>query len=141
MKLSFWPGRRIAAQSFVMHLIIHNSIFIAYPWRTTGRGKWPMPVGRTLLTSKDQQHNSTQTEVVKRYRRIEEFVPSNWSEGTVAANGIRHHYYQTGGDRPPLVLLHGFLEGALPWLRTARALERDYDVVMVDARGPWRAGM
>jgi len=33
------------------------------------------------------------------------------------------------------------LEGALPWLRTARALERDYDVVMVDARGPWRAGM
>jgi N-formylmaleamate deformylase len=79
------------------------------------------------------------TRVVKHYRRIEEIIPSNWSEGTVVANGIRHYYYRTGGDKPPLVLLHGFLEGALSWLRTARALEQDYDVIMVDARGHGRS--
>jgi N-formylmaleamate deformylase len=77
--------------------------------------------------------------VVKHYRRIEEIIPSNWSEGTVVANGIRHYCYRTGGDKPPLVLLHGFLEGALSWLRTARALEQDYDVIMVDARGHGRS--
>jgi len=74
-------------------------------------------------------------EKVKAYRRIEELIPSQWSEGTVLANGIRQHYYRTGGDKPALVLLHGFLEGALSWLRTARVLEQDYDVIMVDARG------
>jgi len=79
------------------------------------------------------------TQVVKRYRRIEEIIPSHWSEGDVVANGIRHHYYRTGRDRPPVVLLHGFLEGALSWLRTARALEQDYDVILVDARGHGRS--
>lgn len=78
-------------------------------------------------------------EVVKRYRRIEEIIPSNWWDDAVLANGIRHHYYRTGGDKPPLVLLHGFLEGALSWLRTARVLEQDYDVIMIDARGHGRS--
>ncbi len=68
------------------------------------------------------------------YRPIGELLPSTWSEGAVCANGIRHHTYRTGGAKPPLLLLHGFLEGALSWLRTARALESEYDVVMVDAR-------
>ncbi len=77
--------------------------------------------------------------LVKQYRRVVELLPSHWSEGDVLANGIRHHYYRTGGDKPPLVLLHGFLEGALCWLRTARVLEQDYDVIMVDARGHGRS--
>jgi len=72
---------------------------------------------------------------VKRYRPIDELIPPHWSQGDVVANGIRHHYYRTGRGKPPLVLLHGILEGALAWLRTAGALEQDYDVVMVDTRG------
>jgi pimeloyl-ACP methyl ester carboxylesterase len=74
-------------------------------------------------------------EIVARYRPIGELLPAHWSQGDVVANGIRQHYYRTGGDKPPLLLLHGILEGALAWLRTARALEQDYDVIMLDTRG------
>ena len=60
---------------------------------------------------------------------------SEWTSGDVIANGVRRHYYRTGGDKPPLVLAHGFTDSALCWTRFAQALERDYDIVMVDARG------
>ncbi len=46
--------------------------------------------------------------LVKTYRPIEELIPAHWREGDVLANGIRHHYYRTGGDKPPLLLPHGF---------------------------------
>ena len=62
-------------------------------------------------------------------------VPLHWIEGMVVANGIRQHYYRTGGDHRTLILLHGFTDNGLCWSRLARALEREYDVVMVDARG------
>lgn len=60
---------------------------------------------------------------------------SAWTSGDVLANGIRIHYYRTGGDKPPLVLAHGFTDSALCWTRLAQALEQGYDIVMVDARG------
>lgn len=63
----------------------------------------------------------------------------HWLEDTIIANGIRQHYYRTGGDKPALVLLHGFSENGLVWSRVARALEDDYDVIMVDARGHGRS--
>lgn len=62
-----------------------------------------------------------------------------WLEDIVTANGIRQHYYRTGGDKPVLVLLHGFSENGLVWSRVARALEGDYDVIMLDARGHGRS--
>src|SRR5215207_8620868 len=58
-----------------------------------------------------------------------------WQSGEVAANGLRLHYTRTGGDKPPLVLAHGFSDDGLCWTPVARALEGDYDVIMVDARG------
>jgi pimeloyl-ACP methyl ester carboxylesterase len=76
---------------------------------------------------------------VSNYRPIEELVPAHWSEGNVLANGIRHHFYRTGGERPALLLLHGFNENGLTWLRVAKELERDYDIIMVDARGHGRS--
>jgi pimeloyl-ACP methyl ester carboxylesterase len=81
------------------------------------------------------QNESSRIELVRRYRPIEELLPTHWMQGDVQANGIRQHYYRTGGEKPPLLLLHGFLEGALVWLCTARALEQDYDVIMFDVRG------
>src|SRR5215813_6811463 len=72
---------------------------------------------------------------VRGYRRIEELVPTHWVEGAIEANGIRQHYYRTGGEKPSLVLLHGFMESGLCWLRVAKALEGDYDIVLPDARG------
>jgi len=87
------------------------------------------------MVNEQQPYRADAAAIVRRYRPIEVLIPPHWRADTVFANGMRHHYYRTGGDKPPLVLLHGFLEGALTWLRTARALERDYDMIMVDARG------
>lgn len=86
------------------------------------------------------QHNHTSDtaalqETVRRFRPIEQIVPTHWIEGSVVANGVRQRFYRTGSNKPTLVLLHGILEGALAWLPTARALEADYDVIMLDARG------
>lgn len=60
---------------------------------------------------------------------------SNWQSNFIQTNGIRLHYTRTGGDKPALVLLHGITDNGLCWTRVARALERDYDILMVDARG------
>lgn len=60
---------------------------------------------------------------------------TNWTSGTCKANGIGIHYLRTGGDKPPLIALHGLLGSGACWTPVARSLERDYDVVMPDARG------
>jgi len=60
---------------------------------------------------------------------------SIWSEGYVNANGIRVHYYRTGGYKPQVVLNHGAMDDGLCWTRVAKALEANYDVIMLDARG------
>jgi pimeloyl-ACP methyl ester carboxylesterase len=62
-------------------------------------------------------------------------LPSNWQSTHITANGIRVHYTRTGGDKPPFVLAHGFSDDGLCWAPVAMALEADYDVIMVDARG------
>ncbi len=64
---------------------------------------------------------------------------SEWVSGDVDVDGVRLHYHRTGGDGPPLVLLHGFSDSGLCWTRVARDLESDYDVVMPDARGHGRS--
>lgn len=60
---------------------------------------------------------------------------SNWSTGEVSANGIAIHYHRTGGDKPSIVLLHGITDNGLCWTRMAQALESNYDLILVDARG------
>jgi pimeloyl-ACP methyl ester carboxylesterase len=57
-----------------------------------------------------------------------------WPEADILTNGIRLHYYRTGGDKPPVVLCHGWSDYGLSWSVLARELEADYDVIMVDAR-------
>lgn len=59
----------------------------------------------------------------------------SWSDGYVNANGIRVHYYRTGGDKPQVVLNHGAMDDGLCWTRVTKELEHDYDVIMFDARG------
>ncbi len=61
---------------------------------------------------------------------------TTWYDGYIVANGIRQHYWRTGdGSKPPLVLCHGITDNGLCWTPVARALEHDFDVIMVDARG------
>src|SRR5947209_20441227 len=58
-----------------------------------------------------------------------------WETAEIGANGIRIHYYRTGGQKPPAVLAHGATDDGLCWTRLARVLESEYDVIMPDARG------
>jgi pimeloyl-ACP methyl ester carboxylesterase len=58
-----------------------------------------------------------------------------WFSGDVVVNGVKIHYRRTGGDKPPVVLAHGITDSGLCWMRLAQALEGEYDLVMVDARG------
>ncbi|HEX5504264.1 MAG TPA: alpha/beta hydrolase [Thermomicrobiales bacterium] len=66
---------------------------------------------------------------------------AEWSEDDLAIGGIPIHYYRLGrAGGPPVVLLHGFSDAGLCWLRLARDLAPDYDVVMFDAAGHGRSG-
>lgn len=70
-----------------------------------------------------------------------------WQSGYVEANGIRLHYTRTGADvtadptttKRPLVMAHGVTDDGLCWTPVAAALEDEYDVIMVDARGHGRS--
>lgn len=53
----------------------------------------------------------------------------------IFVNGLKFHYYRTGGDKPALVLLHGITDNGLCWLRLAQQLGNDFDLIMPDARG------
>ena len=61
--------------------------------------------------------------------------PANWTDGYVMANGIRIHYWRTGGNKPALVMAHGSSDDGLCWTNLARELESGYDIIMFDARG------
>ncbi len=60
---------------------------------------------------------------------------AGWITGRCKANGTELSYLRTGGDKPPVVLLHGLTASGACWTPLARALEDDFDVVMPDARG------
>jgi pimeloyl-ACP methyl ester carboxylesterase len=62
-----------------------------------------------------------------------------WQSGDITVNGLRLHYTRTGGDKPPIVLAHGFSDDGLCWTPVAELLAAKYDVVMVDARGHGRS--
>ncbi len=59
----------------------------------------------------------------------------DWSTAICETNGIAIHYTRTGGDKPPLVLLHGLAANGACWTALAHAIEGEYDVIMPDARG------
>jgi N-formylmaleamate deformylase len=54
-------------------------------------------------------------------------------------NGIRLHYHRTGGDKPPLILIHGISDDGLCWTPVAEQLAHEYDIIMIDMRGHGRS--
>ena len=60
---------------------------------------------------------------------------SYWDTAVCETNGINIHYTRTGGNKPPLILLHGLMINGLCWTGLAHVLEKEYDVIMPDARG------
>ncbi len=61
--------------------------------------------------------------------------PAGWTDGYVVANGIRIHYWRTGGNKPALVMAHGSSDDGLCWTNLAREFQDQYDIIMFDARG------
>jgi len=62
--------------------------------------------------------------------------PSGWMDGYVITNGIRMHYWRTGGPgKTPLVMAHGSSDDGLCWTNLAKELESTFDIIMIDARG------
>lgn len=64
---------------------------------------------------------------------------STWKSDRIATNGIHIHYVRTGGEKPPVVLAHGFSDDGLCWTPVAERLAAAYDVIMFDARGHGRS--
>lgn len=61
---------------------------------------------------------------------------NNWTSNFfTASNGTKLHYYRTGGEKPPIMLIHGITDDALCWTRLAKDLEANYDVIMLDQKG------
>ena len=58
-----------------------------------------------------------------------------WLQGRVPVRDGYLAYHRTGGDGPPIVLVHGLTDNGLCWRRAATALADCHDVVMLDARG------
>jgi N-formylmaleamate deformylase len=60
---------------------------------------------------------------------------TGWNLAVCETNGINIHYTRTGGGKPTLVLLHGLTANGMCWKGLAHALEKEYDIIMPDARG------
>jgi N-formylmaleamate deformylase len=60
---------------------------------------------------------------------------SNWSSGFVSANGIQLHYQRTGGQKPPILFLHGLTDNGLCWSGLVQSLENEFDCILLDGRG------
>ena len=54
-----------------------------------------------------------------------------WQSNDVQANGIQQHITRTGGDKPPLLPVHGVSDDGLCWSPVAVDLSADYDVIMI----------
>jgi len=57
------------------------------------------------------------------------------TSGRCQANGIDIHFLRTGGDKPPLIALHGLLGSGACLSPLASILQNEFDVVLPDARG------
>lgn len=64
-------------------------------------------------------------------------MTENWSEDQITkADAIELFYTRTGnGEKPGLLLAHGFSDQGTCWHQLARELEGDYDIIMYDAYG------
>jgi N-formylmaleamate deformylase len=58
-----------------------------------------------------------------------------YKEADLDIEGVKIHYYRTGGKKPPFILLHGMSDNGLCWTPIAEELAVRYDVIMPDAQG------
>lgn len=61
--------------------------------------------------------------------------------GSIQREGVHIQYYRTGGEKPPVIMLHGLSDNALCWNRIPVLLEVEFDVALMDARGHGLSGL
>src|SRR5919199_4256785 len=65
---------------------------------------------------------------------------ATWTEHDLMLGANRLHYARMGvRTGPPVVLLHGFSDAGLGWIRLASDLAREYDLILPDAAGHGRS--
>lgn len=75
-------------------------------------------------------------EKIQTYRPIDTLIPQHWqSEMLTLQEGGTLHYLHTNSDKPPMIVLHGVQVDGRMWLRTAIALQDNFNVIMPDSRG------
>jgi N-formylmaleamate deformylase len=60
---------------------------------------------------------------------------TTWFSGFVSVNGIQLHYHRTGGQKPPVLFLHGLTDNGLSWSGLVQGLEAEFDCILLDGRG------
>lgn len=61
---------------------------------------------------------------------------ADWESASVKSNGIRIHYWRTGGmGKPVMNMAHGVTDYSLNWASLAEKFQANYDIIMYDARG------
>lgn len=56
---------------------------------------------------------------------------AEFSDSYVEAHDLTIHYYRTGGEgNPAIMLLHGVMDNSLGWIPVARDLQGQFDVIM-----------
>lgn len=79
-----------------------------------------------LVLSCQQTENST----------VEPVPYMHWESNSIRSNGIRLHYWRTGGEaKPVMILAHGITDYGLNWASLAAQFEGEFDIIMYDARG------
>ncbi len=53
-----------------------------------------------------------------------------WNKAVCETNGINIHYTRTGGNKQPLILLHGLMANGLCWTGFTHVLEKEYDTLL-----------
>lgn len=60
---------------------------------------------------------------------------SEWKRAQIEINQHHISYLRTGGEKPPIILLHDFTEDSSTWQEVAKALAPNYDLIMPDTIG------
>jgi pimeloyl-ACP methyl ester carboxylesterase len=58
-----------------------------------------------------------------------------WFDGHVISNGMGIHHYRTGRNEFQVIFNRGAVDDGLCWTWVVNELEKDFDVIVPDARG------
>lgn len=97
----------------------------------------------SLRQAADPRHLVATVEVGAEHRPLKKLAEGDirrhgrakiWSYMFVTLNGVSHYYEDSGGDRPPIVFIHG-LGGTHEFWANQQPLSNEFRVITYDERG------